>query len=69
MKQVELRQVAKGQIVEFVSMVLDETCWERKPAVVHAKVVKQKKAVTEVIDLRDGFVMLCDPDELVTVIL
>ena len=69
MKQVELRQVAKGQIVEFVSMVLDETCWERKPAVVQAKVVKQTKATTEVIDLRDGHTMICDPDELVTVIL
>jgi hypothetical protein len=67
--RVELKQVAKGQIVQFVSMHIDETSWTRIPVLVQAKVVKQRKLSTELLDITDNSLMLCEPEQLVNVIL
>ena len=61
MKQVKVGHVAKGQIVEFVVT-------SRNNEVVHAKVVKTRKYVCDLIDINDDSLWGMCADTLVTVI-
>ena len=61
MQKVELRQVAKGQIVEFIVT-------SQNNKVVHAKVIKTRKYVCDLIDINDDSLWGMCSDTLVKIV-
>ena len=61
MKKVEVGQLAKGQIVEFIVT-------SRNNKVVHAKVIKTRKYVCDLIDINDGSLWGMCSDTLVKIV-
>ena len=61
MKKVQVGQVAKGQIVEFIVT-------SRNNKVVHAKVIKTRKYVCDLIDINDDSLWGMCSDTLVKIV-
>ena len=60
MTKVEVGQLAKGQIVEFVIV-------KPNKKVVRAKIVKIRKITTDLVDVNDGSMWMIDSESLVAV--